>query len=340
MAPVGTSRHARHMELREFGPDDTAAVESFVDLRNAAAAVDSPWQHPDTPYRRAMTMRHGWDGEVGRHFLAYADVVPVGAVVVHTSEYDNLDLAWLGLVVHPGHRRRGYGTAMLESAYDVCREMGRHLVGTDGWEGDRTTSFAKSVGLDRKSQAINRRQHLAELPAGLADRVRAEAADRAAGYELVRIEGRSPDDLLGELAEVTAAINDAPLDDLELEDESYPPERIRAYEEAQLASGFRLYRILARQRGTGRLAGHTVVAVDSERPEIGDQHDTAVARAHRGHRLGALMKSDMMRWLGEAEPRLETVDTWNTESNDHMIVVNQLLGYRVMGRELQFQRRI
>ena len=48
----------------------------------------------------------------------------------------------------------------------------------------------------------------------------------------------------------------------------------------------------------------------------------------------------MLQWLAEAEPRLETVDTWNTESNDHMIAVNQQLGYRVLGRGLQFQRTL
>ena len=47
----------------------------------------------------------------------------------------------------------------------------------------------------------------------------------------------------------------------------------------------------------------------------------------------------MMRWLADAEPQLETVDTFNAESNDHMVGVNERLGYRVMGRELQYQRR-
>ena len=45
----------------------------------------------------------------------------------------------------------------------------------------------------------------------------------------------------------------------------------------------------------------------------------------------------MMRWLAEVEPQLETVDTLNAESNDHMVGVNERLGYRVMGRELQYQ---
>lgn len=328
------------MDLREFGPDDREAIGSFVSLRNDALVVDSPWQHPDTPYRREMKMRHGWDGEVGRHFLAVAGGTVVGAVVVHTSDYDNLDLAWLGLDIHPDHRRRGHGTAALEAAYDVCRSMGRHLVGTDGWESDRTFAFAKANGLDKKSQAIQRRQHLAELPEGMVRGVHDRAAAAAGDYELLRFEGPSPDGLLEAIAEMSAAINDAPTDDLEIEDEAYPPERVRAYEEAQLAGGFRLHRLVARHRGTGELAGHTVVVVDEERPELGDQHDTAVVAAHRGHRLGALLKSTMVLDLAESEPRLRTIDTWNAESNDHMVAVNELLGYRVMGRELQFQRRI
>ena len=59
--------------------------------------------------------------------------------------------------------------------------------------------------------------------------------------------------------------------------------------------------------------------------------------AHRGHRLGLLLKADMLRWLAETEPALEAVDTFNAESNDHMVAVNERLGYRVMGRELQYQ---
>ena len=48
----------------------------------------------------------------------------------------------------------------------------------------------------------------------------AEALAAAGGvdYELVRISGRSPEELLAPLAELTAAINDSPLDDLELEE--------------------------------------------------------------------------------------------------------------------------
>ena len=104
------------MDLHEFGPDERAAVGTFVAIENAVSAADARWEHPQTPYRREMAMRHGWDGEVGRHFLAEVDGRPVGGLVVHTSEYDNLDLAWLALDVHPDRRRRGHGTAILDAA--------------------------------------------------------------------------------------------------------------------------------------------------------------------------------------------------------------------------------
>jgi RimJ/RimL family protein N-acetyltransferase len=166
----------------------------------------------------------------------------------------------------------------------------------------------------------------------------AEAAPYAADYELVRIEGHAPDELMPMLTELTAAINDAPIDDLDIEDEVFTVERVRDYENATLSSGYRLLRLVARHRRTGEAAGHTVVVVDTERPDLAYQHDTSVARGHRGHRLGLLLKAEMLRWLAEAEPQVTSISTWNAESNGHMIAVNERLGYRALGRELAFQR--
>jgi len=59
------------------------------------------------------------------------------------------------------------------------------------------------------------------------------------------------------------------------------------------------------------------------------QADTAVARHHRGHRLGLLLKIDMLRWMAEAEPQLTIIETWNNVDNRFMIDVNEALGYRL-----------
>jgi hypothetical protein len=167
-----------------------------------------------------------------------------------------------------------------------------------------------------------------------------DAVQASAGYELIRVAGRLPDELLDGMVAVTASINDAPKDDLDLEDDEYSPERLRAYEDAQLAHDRSLYRVIARERATGVLAGHSTIVVEQERPHIAEQADTAVAREHRGHRLGALVKTGMLLWMREAEPALTQLDTWNAESNAHMIAINQQLNYRIVARALAYQKTI
>lgn len=328
------------MEIRRFGPDETGDVEAALEIHNAAVAVDSPWEFAFPPQRFDALLRKGWDGEPPAAYLAVADGHPVGTSLMFTSERDNTHLAWLGLTVHPECRRRGYGSRLFERMVEEVRAAGRTSVGTDGWDADRTRAFATKFELDVRSQAIQRRQYLKQIDLDGIRRLYDEAAAAATEYELVRLPGRTPPALVDTVVKLSAAINDAPTDDLDIEDEVFSAERLAAYEDASRARGNRDYRVIARHRGTGEGAGHTEVGVESQRPTVAHQGDTAVVRTHRGHRLGLLLKADMLLWLAEVEPQIETLDTWNAESNDHMIAVNEALGYRVMGRELQFQRPV
>ena len=328
------------MELTQFGPDDEAALRDCVTVCNAVAKHDSPWQPAFTEAGMAAQLRYGWDLEPRVPFLAVAGGEAVGYASYSTSERDNLHLAWLTVEVHPDHRRHGLGSAIHDALVERARGLGRTSVGTAGWDIDGTSAFAAKHGFELGSVSVNRRQVLADVDWPDVERRHAEARRKADDYELIRRTGRSPDEELEALAEMTAAINDAPTDDLDIEDEVFSAERVSDYETAQLARGGAFHRIYARHRGTGELAGQTVVAVEPDRPQLGDQHDTSVVRAHRGHRLGLLLKAEMMLWLRETQPQIESVDTWNAESNDFMIGVNELLGYRIMGRELAFQKTV
>ena len=326
------------MEYIELSADDPDHVAGIVDLRNAARDHEAPWTLPSTVETVEGWMRYGWDLEPGRHVGGFEGSRLAVHGVVNTSEWDNLELAWLQLTVHPELRGRGLGRATLDHLEDLAARMGRTKLGVDAWDGSPGVAFAEANGYVVASRAVNRRQHLADLQLEDVKKLYVEAESAAAAYELVRMVGPTPEELLGEVAEMSAAINDAPLDDLDIEDEVFPPQRIRDYETALARRGERMYRLMARHRETGALAGHTVVAVEGHRPEVGHQHDTSVVRSHRGHRLGLLLKSAMVLWLAEAEPQLEVVDTWNAESNDHMISVNEVLGYRWMAREVQLQK--
>lgn len=328
------------MEIATFGADDHESVRRYVRVANAVRSADSPWVHPLTEHQLAGELRYGWDGEPAVPFLVSDGGADVAVGEYSTSTYDNLHLAWLNVEVHPAHRRRGHGSALLEHLMARARAEGRTSVGIAGWEATDLRPFAVRHGLEVKAVEVNRRQHFAEVDWARVEELHREARDLASAYELVRRLGPSPDDELEAIAEMAASINDAPTDDLDIEDEVYSPERVRAYETAQAERGQRLHRVIARHRETGELAGHTVVVVDGERPQFAEQHDTTVVARHRGHRLGLLLKADLMLWLRETEPQVESVTTWNAASNDHMISVNQALAYRAIGRELAFQRSL
>ncbi len=328
------------MEITKFGPDDVTALKEWVELANAVQREDSPWEHDATLLRAEARFRHGWDGEPATPYLARDDGVVVGGGTISISNYDNLHLAWLALIVHPEHRRQGHGTTLLTFLEDETRRLGRTSVGADGWESDSTRRFAERHGYERKYQGINRRQYLADVDRDELAKRYDEALASASDYALERRLLPTPEEELDEIAELAAAINDAPTDDLDIEDEVFNADRMRAYEAACVFRRERAYRVVARHLPSGKLAGQTVVVVESENPAFGHQHDTSVVSSHRGHRLGLLIKAELLRWLAEVEPQLEQIDTFNAESNDHMIGVNELLGYRVMGRELAYQKAL
>jgi hypothetical protein len=112
----------------------------------------------------------------------------------------------------------------------------------------------------------------------------------------------------------------------------YDGARIRAEERAMESAGARLWQVVARHAGSGRLAAMTCVFADPERPTLLYQGDTVVIREHRGRRLGMLLKTDMYEWMATAWPSAREVQTFNADSNQYMGAINEQLGFRVQAR--------
>lgn len=327
------------MEIRRIGPDDDF-VAGVVALGEAMVAADSPWAHPADLTRLRGMLRHGWDGEPPVYGVGLVGDQVVGGATMWASTRDNLTSAWLDLGVHPEHRRRGYGSDLVAWLGHQALARGRTTVGFESWDSSALHAFAAAHGFEQKSVIVGRRMLLADTPPDLAEQVRATQDGPAAAYEVVVVPVPAPEELIEDLAAVFGDINDAPHDDIEIEEEVFEPERVRGYEQAQLGMGQRLHQLVARHRETGVLAGHTIVAVYRTRPQIGDQHNTVVRGGHRGHRLGWLLKAAMLLHLAEVEPQLVSLDTSNAETNRHMIAVNEELGYRVTGRQPVFQKHL
>jgi GNAT superfamily N-acetyltransferase len=320
------------MPFVRVDPDDLAQVAAVAGIQEAARQVDDPEELPPIPEMLAAYIRYGWDLDPEEHFLYIPEgaTEPVGVLVVDLPTRDNLHLVWAQIFIHPDHRRRGHGSVIMNEALRITREAGRNTIWVAAGEDDQGAQcFVERFGFRYASHDARRRQVLADVDDTEVRRLLASAEAAAADYYLQRLRPPTSDELLSELVEVTAAINDAPMGELTYEDEKFDLQRVQDLETALLERAECGYRVIARHRETGEVGGHTMVITDPLRPHVGMQADTAVARHHRGHRLGLLLKIDMMRWLAEVEPQLKVIETWNNADNRFMINVNEALGYRL-----------
>jgi GNAT superfamily N-acetyltransferase len=132
---------------------------------------------------------------------------------------------------------------------------------------------------------------------------------------------------------------DAPLGDLDLEEEVWDEGRVRESEDQLARSGGRSLVSAALHLPTGSLAGHTVLEQYEASPAVSYQEDTLVLKGHRGHRLGMLLKSANLLAAISAWPRVERIYTWNAEENSPMLSVNIELGFEPAGPVAAWQKR-
>ncbi|MDQ1600068.1 MAG: hypothetical protein QOD68_1542 [Actinomycetota bacterium] len=317
---------------------DPRDVAGAVAVTEAVRRVDTPMWMTDSTRSLTANLTYGWDAEPTEAALLRDETGrPVGLLRIDLPCWDNRHLGLLDVRVDPGHRRQGIGRALFQAGVQRVRREGRTMVLTESVDYGPAVGFAAALGFERAQDVAQRRQDLTALDWARLDTAYDEASAHAAAYELVRLPGRVPESMQSAVCELTSAINDAPTDGLDIEDETFTPERLLASEHMQELLGRRTYRLVARETATGTLAGVTVVSVDSEQPWHAEQYDTSVVRDHRGHRLGVLLKVAMLRWLREQEPQLREMDTWNAVSNTHMVGVNELLGYQVLLTGVEWQ---
>ena len=316
---------------------DTAAQLAAVS--NADSRVDAPHLEPVSGEHIRLDLKHGWDARGTENVVAArVDGVIAAYATVDLPEWDNRHMAFSELYAHPDHQASSLAEQLLDEVYDVMKAHERTLLVANAWRGSWLERFWNEHGLEMASEAAQRRLAPAGLDWPRLDALHAEALVASGAYDVFEVTPPVADDLIEGMVQLQLAMNDAPLNDLALEDHTWNAARYRDFETAMSRRRMTSYRLVARHRETGGMAGFTAVVVEEERPHLGFQEDTAVVRSHRGHRLGLRLKIEMLRLLRDREPQIRQIDTWNALSNKHMIAVNEALGCFVVGYGGELQR--
>ena len=157
-----------------------------------------------------------------------------------------------------------------------------------------------------------------DLPDGdldplLAD-LEADAAAHAVGYDVLTWWDDVPDDWVDQRAYLSERMaTDAPMGDVDVEEEVWDAERVRETFRVARAMGRRVVETVAVHRASGRAVAFTTMAVAEHTPAVAYQWDTLVLSEHRGHRLGQLVKAANLRALRAELPAVARVVTWNAD---------------------------
>ena len=322
------------MRVLRLDPADDEAVRGCYDVLEAAMRVDDPAEPPSSLRYFGSEFLGHWDGSPTEIWYAPGDdgASASGWYKVVFPDLHNRHWAYIDVFVHPDRRRAGVGTGLLRHAAERATANGRTLFGSGLQESSAGEIWARHLGATIGDPDMRRVQDLRKIPDGTVARLRETAQQAASGYSLVRWTGVTPDNLLGQMAAVQNAMNDAPHPP-GIEPHRWDAQQIRERHNPRIAkSPRRRHSVAAMQDATGEMAALTVIAVDPDVPEWGHQALTTVTRPHRGHRLGLLVKAAMLDWLAETEPQVERIVTWNGASNQHMIGINESLAYEVAGR--------
>jgi GNAT superfamily N-acetyltransferase len=267
----------------------------------------------------------------------------VGAGMMFLFGHDNDHLGEVDVYVAPEHRRRGVGRALLADLEHVARSAGRStLLSTAFAPVDAESpgsAFAAACGYPVASAEETKVVDLTSAPTrwGELDR----EVDAALGDHRVDVfAGPVPPEYLDDFCGLLSALlGEIPTGDLDLREERWTPQRVREHEDRAERVG-RVQVVSVAVDPEGRLCGFSDVRVNRHDPRHASVGATMVQPGHRGHRLGLGMKLATHRRVLELFPECAYVETGNAGVNAAMNAVNERLGYRVVERALDVQKRL
>lgn len=274
-----------------------------------ACAYERPFREPAL----SLSYYRHWSDGLRRRWIGLDGDAVVGAGVLMVP---SPTFAVGEVLVLPGARRRGLGTALLAAVTDAARDAGATSFFGHHHE-ESGAAFARAVGAvdDQREVAAELRLREAELPEPVLP----------PGFTLESWCGAVSDELVESYARARDAMSDAP-DPAGFE---YPPVDVawvRKMEAAAAARG-REIRATVALDDRGEVAAFTDLRVSAAPSPIATTDDSATAPWARRRGLATAVKLESLRRLRDARPDVELVRTVNAEENVGMRTVNARAGF-------------
>lgn len=327
-------------DLRAWRDICALAEESIVGDHSVMWSIpelEVIWREP-RKHRRDLFFAGELDGRI------------VAAGSVGLPVLDNLNAAEVGVSVLPEVQRRGLGSQMLAHVETVAAEHDRNrLDAMAAWPFDAPADGSGSPGVEfgrvhGYTCGLSEVQRELPLPVddALLEQLAAEAAPYHQGYEIRSWPGRVPDELIQGWLDLSATlVTEAPTGDNDHEEETTDIEAARI-QEGVLEKQGRVKFNTAALDADGRVVAYTDMVLPGSDQRWVFQWGTLVHRDHRGHRLGMAVKAANLLGMQRSGNDLtgRRIVTWNAGVNDHMIGINERMGFRPTARGGELQKKI
>jgi GNAT superfamily N-acetyltransferase len=320
--------------------DETATADQVAALHAvgvAALAVDDPDAPPPALEDVDGDLRTTRPDRRALHWLVTENGTPVATARLALPLEDVVHTGFLGVVVHPDHRRRGLGTGLVRAALVELAAVDRRAFLIEADTGTPAAAFCDALGLTEAQAERSSILRLAEVDR---DRIAGWAAAAHPGYRLAGWSGRCPDDLLDAYAVAKNAMNDAPTGDMDWGDFTYDGDDLRVEEDSQRRRNRDFRVVAAVHEESGAVAGFTELAISNWAPARAAVEDTAVVPAHRGSGLGLWVKAELVRRVLAERPDVREMMTRNALTNGYMWRINEQLGFRTSATTVERQGRV
>ncbi|MEY2419816.1 MAG: hypothetical protein QOG90_2496 [Actinomycetota bacterium] len=309
-----------------------ASEEALRERYEFGIAIDRETdpETPDDPYgmwRRAIFLETPFYENKMWQVRDDGELIGAGWLGLSRSD-NNRHLAQFNIRVRSDRRREGVGREVLSIIADVAEADARTTLSCGTPKDSPGEAFLGSVGMEQKLLDRRSRLRVNEVDQSVIDGWIADATPKTAEYSLLCFEGRTPEEHIEAVIELEETMNDAPKDDLDMEDWHQTVDEFRDGERRHIERGDKWLYLVAQHNPTGQFAGFTHLTWHPDLPELVWQQGTAVRREHRGHALGRWLKATNYNALRVANPRVEFIDTWNAGTNKWMLAINDDMGFR------------